>query len=127
VSDKPICLCPPASEYDPPCPEHGVVGIGVTPPRDCVPGKHALIALTEIEKRARAALSCAEEVVRDPYALMDPAAVVRLLAYVIDGVPRGVDEVARNARMDCVSAKLRRDGHITTASPGITVREEPAK
>ena len=52
MSDKPICLCPPASEYDPPCPEHGVVGIGVTPPRDCVPGKHALIALTEIEKRA---------------------------------------------------------------------------
>ena len=124
MSAKPICLCPPTSEYDPPCPEHGVVGIGVTPPRDGAP---LTLARAEIEKRARAALSCAEEVVRDPYALMDPAAVVRLLAYVIDGVPRGVDEVARNARMDCVSAKLRRDGHITTASPGITVREEQAK
>ncbi len=25
------CSCPATSEYDPPCPRHGVVGIGVTP------------------------------------------------------------------------------------------------
>lgn len=25
-----ICLCPASSEYDPPCPRHGVLGIGVT-------------------------------------------------------------------------------------------------
>lgn len=24
------CLCPATSEYDPPCPRHGVLGIGVT-------------------------------------------------------------------------------------------------
>ena len=29
--EGPICLCPATSEYDPPCPRHGVVGIGVTP------------------------------------------------------------------------------------------------
>ena len=27
----PACFCPATSEYDPPCPRHGVVGIGVTP------------------------------------------------------------------------------------------------
>ena len=27
---KPICLCPASSEYDPPCPKCGVLGIGVT-------------------------------------------------------------------------------------------------
>ena len=27
---KAICLCPAATEYDPPCPRHGVLGIGVT-------------------------------------------------------------------------------------------------
>lgn len=26
----PLCLCPATSEYDPPCPAHGVLGIGVT-------------------------------------------------------------------------------------------------
>jgi chromosome segregation ATPase len=26
----PVCLCPASSEYDPPCPRHGVKGIGVT-------------------------------------------------------------------------------------------------
>lgn len=25
-----LCLCPATSEYDPPCPAHGVLGIGVT-------------------------------------------------------------------------------------------------
>jgi hypothetical protein len=25
-----ICLCPASSEYDPPCPRHGTLGIGVT-------------------------------------------------------------------------------------------------
>lgn len=25
----PYCLCPATSEYDPPCPRHGVLGIGV--------------------------------------------------------------------------------------------------
>lgn len=28
--DVPMCLCPAASEYDPPCPAHGIKGIGVT-------------------------------------------------------------------------------------------------
>lgn len=28
-TDGPLCLCPATSEYDPPCPKHGVVGIGV--------------------------------------------------------------------------------------------------
>lgn len=27
----PLCTCPATSEYDPPCPRHGVVAIGVTP------------------------------------------------------------------------------------------------
>jgi hypothetical protein len=27
----PPCTCPATSEYDPPCPRHGIVGIGVTP------------------------------------------------------------------------------------------------
>jgi hypothetical protein len=27
---EPLCLCPATSEYDPPCPRHGVLGIGVT-------------------------------------------------------------------------------------------------
>jgi predicted aminopeptidase len=27
------CTCPPRSEYDDPCPSHGVVGIGVVPER----------------------------------------------------------------------------------------------
>jgi hypothetical protein len=26
----PLCLCPATSEYDPPCPRHGTLGIGVT-------------------------------------------------------------------------------------------------
>ena len=30
-SESDLCLCPATSEYDPPCPRHGVVGIGVTP------------------------------------------------------------------------------------------------
>lgn len=28
--DEPICLCPATSEYDPPCPQHGILGVGVT-------------------------------------------------------------------------------------------------
>lgn len=28
---EPPCTCPAASEYDDPCPRHGIVGIGVTP------------------------------------------------------------------------------------------------
>lgn len=28
--NDPICLCPATSEYDPPCPRHGIAGIGVT-------------------------------------------------------------------------------------------------
>ena len=43
MSAKPICLCPPASEYDPPCPEHGVVGLGCLPPRDAAPGQRESI------------------------------------------------------------------------------------
>ena len=30
VQDERLCLCPATSEYDPPCPAHGVLGIGVT-------------------------------------------------------------------------------------------------
>lgn len=30
VKVEPLCLCPATSEYDPPCPRHGVLGIGVT-------------------------------------------------------------------------------------------------
>jgi hypothetical protein len=28
VNQLPFCLCPATSEYDPPCPRHGVVGFG---------------------------------------------------------------------------------------------------
>jgi hypothetical protein len=28
--DERLCSCPATSEYDPPCPTHGVLGIGVT-------------------------------------------------------------------------------------------------
>ena len=30
VFDDRMCVCPATSEYDPPCPKHGVVGIGIT-------------------------------------------------------------------------------------------------
>jgi len=30
VPALPLCLCPATSEYDPPCPRHGILGIGVT-------------------------------------------------------------------------------------------------
>jgi hypothetical protein len=30
ITDARVCTCPPASEYDNPCPRHGVVGIGFT-------------------------------------------------------------------------------------------------
>ena len=32
-----VCPCPATSEYDPPCPRHGIVGIGVTPRDELAP------------------------------------------------------------------------------------------
>lgn len=37
---EPICLCPAASEYDPPCPMHGVRPIGMSSDGSRAPGEY---------------------------------------------------------------------------------------
>ena len=83
--------------------------------------------MSTAEERARLALTCAKEIAADKHALVDPDAVVRLLAYVIDGEPRGADDAAHNARVDRVSEKLRRTGNLTIGNLMVNRREEPAK